>query len=230
MTREVERTDDGRFIVVDGRRWRTADPALPEDVRARLLHHLGVARSGVRTRPGGTTAAVAAARARVQLAKTGLGERGDRLVGAGRRRAAGPVGGGAAGTRRADRDWAAMQTFLPVADFAESARLLDSPRLGKQRVETLQILRALELPDYGWANHPAVLMWRGRTAGAGRLRPGDGRGSGGSAGFADSTDDARSPSSRPRSSAWPQAGPGRGRAAARRGWATRSCTARTGPT
>jgi hypothetical protein len=56
-----------------------------------------------------------------------------------------------------------MQTFLPVADFAESARLLDSPRLGKQRVETLQILRAIELPDYGWANHPAVLMWRGRT-------------------------------------------------------------------
>jgi len=56
-----------------------------------------------------------------------------------------------------------MQTFLPVADFADGARLLDSPRLGKQRVETLQILRAIELPDYGWANHPAVLMWRGRT-------------------------------------------------------------------
>jgi hypothetical protein len=56
-----------------------------------------------------------------------------------------------------------MQTFLPVADFAESGRLLDSPRLGKQRVETLQILRALEVPDYGWANHPAVLMWRGHT-------------------------------------------------------------------
>ena len=56
-----------------------------------------------------------------------------------------------------------MQTFLPVADFVDSARLLDSPRLGKQRVETLQILRAIELPDYGWANHPAVLMWRGRT-------------------------------------------------------------------
>ena len=56
-----------------------------------------------------------------------------------------------------------MQTFLPVADFEDGARLLDSPRLGKQRVETLQILRALELPDYGWASHPAVLMWRGRT-------------------------------------------------------------------
>jgi hypothetical protein len=56
-----------------------------------------------------------------------------------------------------------VQTFLPVPDFEDAARLLDSPRLGKQRVETLQILRALELPDYGWANHPAVLMWRGRT-------------------------------------------------------------------
>ncbi|TFV62026.1 hypothetical protein E4P41_08465 [Geodermatophilus sp. DF01-2] len=56
-----------------------------------------------------------------------------------------------------------MQTFLPVADFEESARFLDAPRLGKQRVETLQVLRALELPDYGWASHPVVRMWRGRT-------------------------------------------------------------------
>jgi hypothetical protein len=75
MTREVERTEDGRWIVVDGRRWRTADPALPDDVRARLLHHLGVARSAVRTARGDGPA-VTAARARVQLAKTGLGERG----------------------------------------------------------------------------------------------------------------------------------------------------------
>ncbi|MBN1091521.1 MSMEG_6728 family protein [Blastococcus sp. TML/M2B] len=58
-----------------------------------------------------------------------------------------------------------MQTFVPVADFTESARLLDNPRLGKQRVECLQVLRALELPDYGWANHPVVTMWRGHTAG-----------------------------------------------------------------
>ena len=77
MTRDVERTDDGRWIVVDGRRWRTADPALPDEARARLLHHLGVARSAVRTAgTAGDDAAVAAARAWVQLAKTGLGERG----------------------------------------------------------------------------------------------------------------------------------------------------------
>lgn len=56
-----------------------------------------------------------------------------------------------------------MQTFLPYPDFLASAHVLDRKRLGKQRVETLQILRALELPDYGWQSHPAVLMWRGRT-------------------------------------------------------------------
>ncbi len=77
MTREVGRTDDGRWIVVDGRRWRAADPALPDEVRARLLHHLGVARSAVRSAGRSDDAtALAAARARVQLAKTGLGERG----------------------------------------------------------------------------------------------------------------------------------------------------------
>ncbi|MFE0751766.1 MSMEG_6728 family protein [Gordonia sp. NPDC058843] len=56
-----------------------------------------------------------------------------------------------------------MQTFLPYPDFRRSAEVLDQARLSKQRVETLQILRALELFDYGWASHPAVAMWRGHT-------------------------------------------------------------------
>ena len=54
-----------------------------------------------------------------------------------------------------------MQTFLPDADFAESARLLDERRLGKQRPEALQVLRALVVPGYGWRHHPAAAMWRG---------------------------------------------------------------------
>lgn len=54
-----------------------------------------------------------------------------------------------------------MQTFLPYPDFAASAAVLDQARLGKQRVETLQILRALVLPDYGWRRHPATRMWMG---------------------------------------------------------------------
>lgn len=39
-----------------------------------------------------------------------------------------------------------MQTFLPYKDFAECARVLDDKRLGKQRVECLQILNALRPP------------------------------------------------------------------------------------
>ena len=54
-----------------------------------------------------------------------------------------------------------MQTFLPYADFDQTARTLDSRRLGKQRVEAFQILRGLSIPDFGWRRHPAVRMWRG---------------------------------------------------------------------
>ncbi|WP_193610044.1 MSMEG_6728 family protein [Nocardioides lijunqiniae] len=61
-----------------------------------------------------------------------------------------------------------MQTFLPYPDFARSARALDRQRLGKQRVETIQVVRALTRPGYGWANHPAALMWKGYEEALGR--------------------------------------------------------------
>lgn len=54
-----------------------------------------------------------------------------------------------------------MQTFLPFEDFTQTAQVLDYRRLGKQRVECLQILKALNDPKNGWHNHPAVKMWRG---------------------------------------------------------------------
>jgi hypothetical protein len=73
-----DRTPDGRWIVVNGRRWRAADPELPDDVRAELQHHLGRARAAVRTAgKAGDDAAVREARRRVGLAKHGLGERGE---------------------------------------------------------------------------------------------------------------------------------------------------------
>lgn len=53
-----------------------------------------------------------------------------------------------------------MQTFLPYASFDESAKALDNRRLGKQRVEVLQLLRALSGLTKGWTNHPAARMWR----------------------------------------------------------------------
>lgn len=55
-----------------------------------------------------------------------------------------------------------MQTFLPFDDFHQSARVLDSKRLGKQRVEVLQILKAI-IDESGWIHHPATHMWRGHT-------------------------------------------------------------------
>ncbi|MGW7268152.1 MSMEG_6728 family protein [Streptomyces sp. NPDC054842] len=54
-----------------------------------------------------------------------------------------------------------MQTFLPYSDFTRSAEVLDPRRLGKQRVEALQVLRGLTVPGYGWRHHPAVRMWHG---------------------------------------------------------------------
>lgn len=57
-----------------------------------------------------------------------------------------------------------MQTFVPYDDHETTARALDRMRLGKQRVECLQILIALrKIADgeikVGWGNHPAVRMW-----------------------------------------------------------------------
>jgi hypothetical protein len=81
-----------------------------------------------------------------------------------------------------------MQTFLPLPDVMESLKCLDYRRLGKQRVEAMQLIKSMVLQDVnnlrdlhpeahsrlslpsewdpatikiGWANHPAREMWRG---------------------------------------------------------------------
>ena len=51
-----------------------------------------------------------------------------------------------------------MQIFLPYADIEQSARVLDTQRLMKQRVESYQILNTLQGKSKGWANHPATRM------------------------------------------------------------------------
>lgn len=66
-----------------------------------------------------------------------------------------------------------MQTFVPYPDAAKSAAVLDQRRLGKQRVETLQLLlwlHAVKIADWDsrqvtprvsrWT-HPAMQMWAG---------------------------------------------------------------------
>jgi hypothetical protein len=56
-----------------------------------------------------------------------------------------------------------MQTFLPYADLEQSVQVLDYRRLGKQRVETFQVLNILlnRTPTKGWRNHPVTRMWTG---------------------------------------------------------------------
>jgi hypothetical protein len=54
-----------------------------------------------------------------------------------------------------------MNTFLPYPSYLASAESLDYKRLGKQRVETKQILNALGGLSKGWVNHPATKMWSG---------------------------------------------------------------------
>lgn len=71
---EPERTDDGHFYVIDGRRWRATDPDIPEARRAELVSLLMVWRREVK-RAGGT-ADEQTARRGVQAAKVALGERG----------------------------------------------------------------------------------------------------------------------------------------------------------
>ena len=64
VSKDVEpHSDDERWLVVDGRRWRRQDPLLPDDVAATLKSHLGRGRSRGERR-------------RTDLATHGLGERG----------------------------------------------------------------------------------------------------------------------------------------------------------
>lgn len=66
----VEHTDDGRYIVVGGRRWRTTDPSIPEKLRVELVRALMAGRRGVKKHGD-------PARVVVHDAKVALGERGD---------------------------------------------------------------------------------------------------------------------------------------------------------
>ena len=70
-------TPDGRYIVVHGRLWRRQRPDLDANERDRLVHELMDARRAVRAgKRENDETAIARARAFVDAAKRGLGERG----------------------------------------------------------------------------------------------------------------------------------------------------------
>ncbi len=74
MVTGPERTDDGRYLVIDGRRWRASDPDIPVERREELVKALMAWRREVRRAKG--TDGEARARAGVQASKVALGERG----------------------------------------------------------------------------------------------------------------------------------------------------------
>ena len=77
MSDRAQPTPDGHHVVIDGRRWRATDPAIPDDVSAELRRELMSARRAVGAAlRHADEQAERAARDRVQVVKTALGERG----------------------------------------------------------------------------------------------------------------------------------------------------------
>ena len=73
-----EKTPDGRYVIIDGRRWRATDPSIPEERRKELVAELMAARRAVgAAKRGNDPEAEKAARERVHAAKVALGERGE---------------------------------------------------------------------------------------------------------------------------------------------------------
>ncbi len=76
--RKIERTEDGRYVLIDGRRWRASDPSLSEARRLELVKELMSARRAVgAAKRSGDESAEREARCRVHAAKVALGERGE---------------------------------------------------------------------------------------------------------------------------------------------------------
>jgi len=76
MTDPIEHTDDGRYFIVNGRKWRATNPNIPASLRTELVKELMAARRTIKHSKGDEDA-TATARRRVGDAKTALGERGE---------------------------------------------------------------------------------------------------------------------------------------------------------
>jgi len=77
VQKELLFTPDGRYIVVRGRLWRTSNPELDTDERQKLVNDLMLARRDIAAaRRENDPVKLTNARARVNVAKCALGERG----------------------------------------------------------------------------------------------------------------------------------------------------------
>ncbi len=77
--KKYPQTPDGRHFIVNGRKWRSTDPTIPEPLRQQLVNVLMKARSDVGTAKRKDDEALEKdARSRVNDAKIALGERGEK--------------------------------------------------------------------------------------------------------------------------------------------------------
>lgn len=77
MSDESATTEDGRYVVINGRRWRATEPTIPAPLQSELRKELMDGRRAVKAAlQTGDEAAERRARERVQDAKVALGERG----------------------------------------------------------------------------------------------------------------------------------------------------------
>lgn len=75
-SREIDRTADGHYIIVNNRKWRATDPMIPTEELKELKHFLAIGRGGSRKSSNKSNDQIEAARKYTGLAKLGLGERG----------------------------------------------------------------------------------------------------------------------------------------------------------
>ena len=76
MTSELT-TPDGRYIVIQGRLWRAANPSLPAESKVRHTRELLNGRRALKAaKTAGDEQAITAARKLISAAQVGLGERG----------------------------------------------------------------------------------------------------------------------------------------------------------
>lgn len=135
--------DEARYLLIEGRRWRKTDPAIPPSLESELVKELMAARRAVgAAKKAQDSDDERQARARVQDAKLALGERGrawwlPREIDAARARLA-----------------AAMRSLLRKRDAGKTICPSDAARIagGEDWRELMPAARevALELMDAGW--------------------------------------------------------------------------------
>jgi hypothetical protein len=143
------RTPDGRYFVVQGRLWRTSNPALDPAEREQLVRDLMAARRAVRASKGDPVT-LAAARVQVDAAKRSLGERGPvwwvppTTIGTWRRTP--PMRRGSSRSVKSPHDMMTGSCRSPAPGGQQAVDMLDPPRPARIRRQAAAVQFGGNLP------------------------------------------------------------------------------------